>query len=97
MNDFIQKQVDFITTTVNTLADVFEEPVNISFFHDETVFSIAAVECDSEKMIEIIKRKLFDWQLENTSSWDQRLIRITNKETLWSLTGQKQHDMTLQS
>lgn len=87
---FLQQQIDFIKTTVETFMDLFEEPIQVEFILCD-VFSAAVVQCDSEKLIYLLKRRLFNWQLENTSSWNDQLIHITDQEGKCLLTSTVQN------
>lgn len=95
IKDFLQQQVDFLKLTAETLSEVFEEPIKLDFVHSD-MFSAAVVESESEQLVQLIKRRLFNWQLENTDHWSQRLIHITDQEALCTLTGQNQQEMTSQ-
>lgn len=95
INDFLQQQVNFIKLTADTLTEVFEEPIKLDFIHSD-IFSAAVIDCDSEDLVQLMKRRLFNWQLENTEHWNQRLVHITDKEAVCTLTGQSQQEMTSQ-
>lgn len=95
INDFLQQQVNFIKLTADTLTEVFEEPIKLDFIHSD-IFSAAVIDCDSEDLVQLMKRRLFNWQLENTEHWNQRLVHITDKEAVCTLTAQNQQEMTLQ-
>lgn len=86
INDFLQQQVNFIKLTADTLTEVFEEPIKLDFIHSD-IFSAAVIDCDSEDLVQLMKRRLFNWQLENTEHWNQRLVHITDKEAVCTLLG----------
>ena len=92
---FLQQQIDFIKSTVGTFTEVFEEPMKVEFLHSD-VFTAAVVSCESEQLVTLLKRRLFNWQLENTSNWDQQLIHITDQEGKCILTAQNQQITILQ-
>lgn len=94
ITDFLQQQIDFIKSTVGTFTEVFEEPMKVEFLYSD-VFTAAVVECESERLVSLLKRRLFNWQLENTSNWDQQLIHITDLEGKCTLMGQNQQTTIL--
>lgn len=95
IKDFLQRQIDFIKLTADTLSEVFEEPIELDFIHSD-VFSAAVVDCDSADLVQLIKKRLFNWQLENTEHWSDTLIHITDKEAACTLVAQNPQGMTSQ-
>jgi hypothetical protein len=95
--NFLQHQIGFIQETVKTLSEFFEEPVTVEFL-DYHLFAVAVFDCDSDQMISVVKKRLFNWQLENTPHWNEKLIRITDQEgkCLLDSTAQSQQIMILQ-
>lgn len=96
MMTFLEKQVEYIQTLAKVLSDVFEVEIDVEFIHSD-VFSAAVVICEEERIITKMKQKLFNWQLENTSRWDEKLVHITDQEGKCLLNSTVQNRQTMTS